>query len=66
MAIKFEPVAPKKRGRPPKPESERKGRNLTFRMRDEVRDWLTVRAAKSGRTVSDEINRILQANLAKL
>jgi hypothetical protein len=47
---------PKKRiGRPPKPAAERKERNFTFRTRPELRAQLTEAAAKSGRSISEEI-----------
>jgi plasmid stability protein len=47
--------APKRgRGRPPAPERERRGENLTLRVRAETKAALERRAAKSGRSLSGE------------
>lgn len=50
-----EPAQPKKRGRPPKPADERKGHNLTFRTRANLRERLEEAAEKSGRSVTEEV-----------
>jgi plasmid stability protein len=42
------------RGRPPAPETERRGENLTLRVRSETKEALEHRAAKSGRSLSAE------------
>jgi hypothetical protein len=47
--------APRKRGRPAKPADERKGQNLTFRTRADFRARLEQAAAKSERSVSEEV-----------
>jgi hypothetical protein len=49
-------------GRPPIPASERKGINLTFRARGDLREWLGTVAALSNRSISEEIERILEAH----
>jgi hypothetical protein len=47
--------APKRgRGRPPAPEQERRGENLTLRVRAETKAALERHAAKSGRSLSGE------------
>lgn len=46
---------PKKRGRPPKPAEERRGHNLTFRTRADFRERLEQAAARSGRSVTEEV-----------
>lgn len=48
-------TAPKRRGRPPKPEADRKGSNLTFRTRGDLRDQLAAASEASGRSISEEI-----------
>jgi hypothetical protein len=54
--------APKKRvGRPPLPAKARKGVNLTFRARGDMREWLGSTAEKSGRSISEEIEHVLEA-----
>ena len=45
----------RKRGGQPKPPSERKRNNLTFRARDQLKTALESAAAVSGRSVSEEI-----------
>lgn len=50
-----EPAQPKKRGRPPKPQDERKGQNLTFRTRADFRERLEQAAVQSGRSVTEEV-----------
>jgi hypothetical protein len=50
----------KRRGRPAKPEGERKRGNLTFRTRDVLRKWLADAAAQSGRSTSEEIEYRLE------
>jgi plasmid stability protein len=42
------------RGRPPAPEAERRGENLTLRVRSETKEALEQRAARSGRSLSAE------------
>lgn len=49
----------RKRGRPPKPERERKDTNLTFRVTPELREVLERRADAANRSVSAEIERAL-------
>jgi hypothetical protein len=51
--------ATRKRGRPPKPEQERKDTNLTFRVTPELRDLLERQANAGNRSVSAEIERAL-------
>jgi DNA-binding NarL/FixJ family response regulator len=52
---------PKRRGRPPLPESERKsGSNLTFRARSGLRELLAEEAKKADRSISEEIERRLE------
>jgi len=43
------------RGRPPKPEAEKKRRNFTFRSTDAMHDALAEAAAEKGRSISEEI-----------
>lgn len=45
----------RRRGGQPKPASQRKRNNLTFRVRDQLRADLVAAAADSGRSVSQEI-----------
>src|SRR4051794_18471096 len=45
----------KRRGRPPVAASERKSKNFTFRSRGDLHDRLTDAAARSGRSISEEI-----------
>jgi hypothetical protein len=52
-----------RRGRPPKPEHERRRANLTFRIRDDVRYRLAVYAVQAGRSISEEIERRLEQSL---
>jgi hypothetical protein len=52
--------APKRRGRPPIAEEERKAGNLTFRTRGSLRAQLEEAAQQSGRSVSEEIEHRLQ------
>jgi hypothetical protein len=52
---------PKKRGRPPLPDSERKGgSNITFRARGGLRERLAQAAAKAERSISEEIEHRLE------
>lgn len=54
-------TAPKRRGRPPLPDSERKGgSNLTFRARAGLRERLLQEATAAGRSISEEIERRLE------
>ena len=54
----------RKPGRPPLPDSERKGgANLTFRARAGLRERLAAEAAKSGRSMSEEIEFRLNRDL---
>ena len=48
-------VAPKRRGRPPKREGERKAGNLTIRTYGPLRELLEAAAKVSGRSVSGEV-----------
>jgi hypothetical protein len=49
----------KRIGRPPKPEGERKSASLIFRARPQLRERLGAAAAASGRSISEEIEYIL-------
>lgn len=51
---------PKKRGRPPRHKGERLSKTRTFRVRGGLDEWLKELAAKSGRSVSEEIELQLQ------
>ena len=51
---------PKRRGRPPIAEEDRKAGNLTFRTRGSLRSQLEETAKQSGRSVSEEIEHRLQ------
>ena len=54
--------APEKRmGRPPLPAKARKDVNLTFRARKDMRQWLGVAAERNDRSISEEIEHILEA-----
>ena len=49
------------RGRPPKPEAERRGRNITFRTPGGLRNQLEEAAKASGRALSEEVvHRLLR------
>ena len=50
----------KRTGRPPLPARARKGVNLTFRARGDMREWLGARAERSGRSISEEIEQMLE------
>lgn len=50
-------------GRPPKPESERKRNNLTIRIRDETRTALQHSATRNGRSVSEEVEGLIEGAL---
>ena len=52
--------AKKTRGRPPKPEGERRSKNRTFRVRGLMDDYLIGRAHEAGRSVSEEIEARLE------
>jgi len=54
----------KRIGRPPLPAKARKAVNLTFRVRRDMREWLRTAAAESGRSISEEIESILEAHRA--
>jgi hypothetical protein len=49
-------------GRPPLPAKARKRVNLTFRVREETREWLGIVAEKSGRSISAEIEHVLETH----
>ena len=51
-----------KRGRPPKPENDRKNTYLGFRVRDGMREKLEAAAVAGGRSPSEEIERRLVAS----
>jgi hypothetical protein len=57
-------AAPKRMGRPPLPPQARKTTNLTFRARGDLREKLSAAAAISGRSVSEEIERILEGHFS--
>jgi Arc-like DNA binding domain len=52
----------KRIGRPPKAEADRKATHFTFRTRGGLRELLLTAAAASGRSVSEEIERRLEAS----
>jgi hypothetical protein len=54
----------KKAGRPPLPPKHRKVRNVTFRSRDDLYGELQAAAAKSGRSLSEEIERRLEKSFS--
>ncbi len=57
------PAKPRKRmGRPPLPAKARKGFNFTFRGREDLRKKLWDAASQSGRSISEEIESILEAH----
>jgi hypothetical protein len=56
---------PRPKGRPPKPEADRKRTNFTMRVRDELRDQLRAAAAASGRSVSEEIEHRLERSFSE-
>lgn len=53
------------RGRPAKPEAQRKRSNLTFRVRTQLRDLLQLHANRSGRSLSEEIEHRLERSLSE-
>ncbi len=53
----------RKRGRPRKPDSEKRRNNVTIRMRDSVKERLQESAAKTGRSLSEEIEYHLERTL---
>lgn len=53
----------RRRGRPPKPEHEKRRRNLTFRVRAHLRYRLELAAARDGRSLSEEIEHRLERSL---
>ena len=52
----------KRIGRPPKPVKQRKSVNFTFRSRGEMREQLGRADEVSGRSISEEIERRLEAS----
>jgi len=62
MGTKTHRESKKRLGRPPLPAKVRKGVNLTFRARADMREWLGAAAEKSGRSISEEIEHILEAH----
>ena len=56
-----EQIEPKKRrGRPPMNKEDRKGGNLTFRVRDGMREWLETSAKARGLSISEEVEKRLE------
>jgi len=53
------------RGRPPKPEHERRRANLTFRVRDHLRQDLERLAAEEGRSISEVIEHRLERSFVE-
>jgi hypothetical protein len=53
---------PKRRGRPPKAEGLRRSGNFTFRLRDNLRAQLVVDAKAHERSISEEIERRVEAS----
>ena len=53
---------PKKRGRPPKPQIERRRHNQTFRCNDEMLARLKTAADKNQRSLSEEVEQRLSAS----
>lgn len=56
---------PKRRGRPPIAEQDRKTSNLTFRTRGDLRAKLEEAAQESGRSISEEIEHRLHSTFDK-
>jgi hypothetical protein len=54
-----------RRGRPAKPDAQRKRSNLTFRVRAHLRYLLQLRADREGRSLSEEIEYRLERSLAE-
>jgi hypothetical protein len=54
----------RRRGGQPKPAAQRKRNNLTFRVRDQLRERLEKAAAANGRSVSEEIEYRLNRDFA--
>lgn len=54
----------KRRGRPPLSETERKGRNLTFRSRNQLRKRLVAAARSNKRSMSEEIEGRLESTFS--
>ena len=52
----------KRRGRPPKDPTDRKDGNLTFRTRGSLRERLSAAATENGRSISEEVERRLEAS----
>jgi len=55
----------KKRGRPPIAEEARRSKNFTFRGRGDLHERLATAAAKSGRSISEEIEWRLEGSFQK-
>ncbi len=55
----------RKRGRPPKAPEKGRRQNYTFRMSDETRDHVIDAAARSGRSMSEELERIVEAHFQR-
>lgn len=53
----------RRRGRPPIPEAERKRHTLSFRLTSETKDALEHRAARNGRSLSEEAEWIISTDL---
>lgn len=54
----------KRRGRPPKDPADRKDGNLTFRTRGDMRRRLSEAAEKSGRSISEEVEKRLEESFS--
>ena len=55
----------RKRGRPRKPDSEKRRNNVTFRIRDSLKGILEESAVDAGRSLSEEIESRLEATLVE-
>src|SRR4051812_30160310 len=55
----------KRRGRPPKPPSERRRHNQTFRIDERLRELLQSKAQNAQRSVSEEVEERLVDSLRK-
>ena len=60
MAKRTQEPAKRGRGRPPKPDAERKRGVLAMRVRDNIREALATRAAANQRSMSEEAEYLLE------
>jgi len=57
------PTQRSRRGRPPKPQGERKRQNVTLRLREVAKEQLETAATNAGHTLSEEIQERLDMSL---